>query len=174
VRSRAVIVSVLAAGATIGAGGCGDDAPRRSDDAPRRAADAPAPAPARWPADEVLSHPPYLGVACPEPNSIGCDRVGLAVWLERPARAVTATIGDRRFALDDDHWPADSRGDAHIGYLEHAGLKGTGPLGVKIDEPPDRLIRGDAAHPDVTLRITFHDGRSIVTTTSVGLHPGWG
>jgi hypothetical protein len=130
--------------------------------------------PAARPAADLLSHPPYLGVACAEPNSIACDRVGLAVWLRRPARRVTATIGSARFALDDERWRGDSRGDAHIGYLQPAGLRGDGPLGVRVDEPPDRLERADAATPRVVLHITLADRRVVKITTRVGLHPGWG
>lgn len=126
------------------------------------------------PAGSVLSRPPYLGVACPVPNSIACDRVGLAVWLRKPARRVSATIGRQRFALDDERWRRDTRGDAHIGYLQPAGLRGEGPLGVRVDEPPDRLTRADAARPLITLRITLAGGRTVVTRTRAGLHPGWG
>src|SRR5271167_4545267 len=41
-------------------------------------------------ASSVLSKSPYLGVRCSIANSIACDRVGLAVWLKRPAVSVTA------------------------------------------------------------------------------------
>jgi dipeptidyl aminopeptidase/acylaminoacyl peptidase len=116
----------------------------------------------------------YLGVACPAPNSIACDRVGLAVWLDEPAERVVATIGDRTFALDDERWPDDPRGEAHIGYLQPAGLTTDGPLHVEPDEPPDRLVRGDAATPRVTLRITRKDGGVDTTVIRAGLHPGWG
>ncbi len=124
-------------------------------------------------AHDVVEREPYLGVACRTPNSIACDRVGLALWLATPAARVTATIGGRTFALDDETW-SDPRGDLHIGYLRRAGLSGTGPLGVTPDEPPERLVRADAARPLVHLRITRRDGRTETTRVRVGLHPGWG
>lgn len=158
------LLGLLAAAAAVVLGGCGGEADRRGPEAP----------PPNEPAANVLSRPPYLGVACPVPNSIACDRVGLAVWLRRPARRVVATIGQRRFALDDERWRHDTRGDAHIGYLQPAGLRGDGPLAVRADEPPHRLVRGGAVRPLVTLRITRAGGATVVTRTRAGLHPGWG
>ena len=43
----------------------------------------------------AFAQDPSMGVACHVPNWIGCDRVGLAVWLRRPAIAVSATIPAR-------------------------------------------------------------------------------
>lgn len=48
----------------------------------------------------VLSRAPYMGVACATPNGIACDRVGLAIWLRRPATSVSATIAGRPLKLD--------------------------------------------------------------------------
>ena len=39
-----------------------------------------------------LVRPPYLGLACPGPDLTTCGRVGVAVWLRRPARRVRATL----------------------------------------------------------------------------------
>jgi hypothetical protein len=44
-----------------------------------------------------------MGVSCRIPNSIGCDRVGLSVWLSRPA-SVTATVAGARLMLNDPTW----------------------------------------------------------------------
>jgi hypothetical protein len=46
-----------------------------------------------------LVRAPYVGVACPGPNSTVCGRVGIAVWLARPATEVDATLGGRRTRL---------------------------------------------------------------------------
>ncbi len=163
--STARTIGMLAVAAALMLGGCGDEAnPDRSASPPLR----------ERPASSLLSRPPYLGVACPVPNSIACDRVGLAVWLRRPARRVVATIGRQRFALDDERWRHDTRGDAHIGYLQPAGLLGDGPLAVRADEPPHRLVRGGVVRPFITLRITRASGPPVVTRTRAGLHPGWG
>src|SRR5579875_2414127 len=40
----------------------------------------------------VFVRAPYLGVRCPLANSIRCDRVGLAIWLRRPAVRVRGTV----------------------------------------------------------------------------------
>ena len=48
----------------------------------------------------VLSQSPYMGVACPQPNATACDRVGLAIWLKRPAISVNATIAGQPLKLD--------------------------------------------------------------------------
>jgi hypothetical protein len=45
---------------------------------------------ARHSVTPLFSQPPYVGVACPTANSIACDRVGLAIWLRRPAARVNA------------------------------------------------------------------------------------
>lgn len=51
----------------------------------------------------VFAEAPYMGVSCHLPNSIACDRVGLAVWLWRPA-TVSATIAGAPLKLNDPHW----------------------------------------------------------------------
>jgi hypothetical protein len=49
-----------------------------------------------------LLQPPYLGIACPGPNTTTCGRVGIAVWLRGPARRVDATIAGVTVRLHDD------------------------------------------------------------------------
>ena len=39
-----------------------------------------------------LPRDPYLGLRCHNPKVLRCDRVGLAVWLAKPAGNVTATV----------------------------------------------------------------------------------
>src|SRR5437879_1149313 len=39
-----------------------------------------------------LPRDPYLGLRCHNPKVLRCGRVGLAVWLARPARNVTAVV----------------------------------------------------------------------------------
>jgi hypothetical protein len=66
-----------------------------------------------------------MGVSCPVANSIACDRVGLAVWLKRPAVTVTATIAGARLPLHTGGDLADNlggRGRAFDGYLQPAGI----------------------------------------------------
>ncbi|MEX2195447.1 MAG: hypothetical protein WD844_09190 [Thermoleophilaceae bacterium] len=116
--------------------------------------------------EAVFSQEPYMGVSCPAPNTIACDRVGLSVWLREPARRVDATIAGRPLALDDPQWsgPLESGGRRiFAGFLQPAGLI-DGPL--RVDRPP--------VIPDVRLRIRRHDGSVDTIETRVGLAPGWG
>jgi hypothetical protein len=82
-------------------------------------------------ARRVLRRPPYMGVACPTPNSIACDRVGLAVWLREPVRSVTASIAGRQLRLHPGG--SGGTGAAYLeGYLQPAGLLG-GPMRITPD-----------------------------------------
>ena len=108
-------------------------------------------------------------MSCRRPNSVACDRVGLAVWLRHPARGVEAEIDGRRFALDDEKWSSGAR--MFAGFLERAGLRGDGALGVGgaatwHGDPPVRAR--------VRLWIRHEGGRPLTTTVRVPLHPGWG
>jgi hypothetical protein len=46
-----------------------------------------------------LPRDPYLGLRCHYPVVLRCGRAGLAVWLGRPARSVTATVDGHDFRL---------------------------------------------------------------------------
>ena len=118
-----------------------------------------------------LERAPYMGVSCAAPNSIGCDRVGLAVWLTRPAVRVTATVRGRTFALRSPGKFVTGRGTGWEGYLQPAGL----------GKPPFEVVTRDGrweGDPPVTvaveLRAEFADGSSGTRTTRLLLHPGWG
>ena len=113
----------------------------------------------------VLSHAPYMGVACKIPNSIECDRVGLAVFLPKHRRAaqLEASINGRPVEM---RIPAavPTRGIYFEGFLAHAGLKrGT----LKVTE-------GKPVFATVHLTAHYRDGHSAETTRRVGLAPGWG
>ena len=141
----------------------------------------------------VLSKAPYMGVSCPVANSIACDRVGLAVWLKRPAVSVTATIAGAHLALSD-HGDTRYQGDqprtAFDGFLQPANIvsrfhvrpvKGnlvyTTHGHVRVAVRP-RMWFGDAGdYPaPVPVRLTIHEpgGRTVVTRADVGLATGWG
>ncbi len=119
----------------------------------------------------ILTRDPYLGVSCPLANSTACDRVGLAVWLRRPARSVEATVGARHFRLDDSDWS----GPAHkglrrmfAGFLHPAGLR-RGPLHVPI-----KWAGSPPVATSVRVVVTYADGTRRAVRTSVGLSAGWG
>src|SRR5438876_9941970 len=46
-----------------------------------------------------LSQEPMIGVACPGPNVTTCGRIGIAVWLTRPATTVSAELAGVRVRL---------------------------------------------------------------------------
>lgn len=116
---------------------------------------------------------PYMGIACPVPNSVRCERVGLAVWLERPAERLSASIAGRRLDLKSPGEFVGGRGTGWEGYLHPAGLAGSGPLGVAAnsrgrwlgDPPVSAIVRLDAEYPD---------GSRATRTLRVQLAPGWG
>jgi hypothetical protein len=122
----------------------------------------------------VFSQTPYMGVACGIPNSIGCDRIGLAIWLRRPALTVTATIAGRSFALDDREWSGPEHDGARTrfaGFLAPAGI--TTALGVRAER--GRYWSGSGTpSPLVIVRIVERDHRAIEVWTNVDLMAGWG
>jgi hypothetical protein len=141
----------------------------------------------------ALSQPPYMGVTCPIANSIGCDRIGLAVWLKQPAVSITATIaGSPPFALD---WFGDERRLSQQrphrdfdGYLQPAGIvsrlhvqpvEGTEVLTghgrtILINSP--QMWFGEGSPPPALVNLTIHyaDGRTVFTKVRVDLATGWG
>jgi hypothetical protein len=130
-----------------------------------------------------------MGVACPKANAIGCDRVGLAVWLRRPAVSVSATIagwplkldwaGDRpsrylrhepRRAFDGFLQPAGLAAHLHVRPDATSGLDGPfcGCAEGRVwlgDDPPTPLVR---------LTIRYPDASTVVTQRRVTLSAGWG
>jgi hypothetical protein len=153
---------ILAALALGGCGGGDRDGPQER----RPRADPVA-------AKDVFRQGPYLGVSCPAANSIGCDRVGLAVWLKHPAESVTAEIGGRELALDD---PDASRSPRlFAGFLQDAGLtKREGPLALRVSGDYWDGGEGRRPAPEVRFTIRHEGGRPLTTTVAVPLHAGWG
>jgi hypothetical protein len=124
-------------------------------------------------APALLARSPYLGVACPRANSIRCDRLGLAVWLARPATAVSATIVGRPLRLHRG-WAAGHGTRAWTGYLQPAGLLADGPLRIT----PDRgRFFWQGSHPKrvrVEVRVHSPGGAVRVRSRCVWLAAGWG
>jgi hypothetical protein len=133
----------------------------------------------------VFAQDPYMGVACHTPDSIACDRVGLAVWLRRPA-LVTATIAGAPLKLNDRTWSwvaHDRRGALYVysGFLQPAGL--TTRLHV-IPEAKTSTWGANANtstwlgtnNPDplVRFRIDYGPGDIVSTQEHVWLSAGWG
>jgi hypothetical protein len=120
-------------------------------------------------ASRLLSRAPYVGVSCRRANSIPCDRVGVAVWLKRPAVGVSATIAGHTLRLR----PPRSREGWWEGFLQPAGM-----IDGALRVTPDRgRSYWQGTHPrDVHLRIavTRASADTHRASMTVSLHPGWG
>ena len=126
-----------------------------------------------------LRRSPYLGVACPgAPNSIECDRVGLAVWLERPAGRLTARVAGQRvrMRIPPNFAPTrylGRRGEYWEGFLQPAGMI-DGPLRVRPDRGRYLWFGRHPREARVQLVAHYRDGTTATATARVALHPGWG
>jgi hypothetical protein len=128
-----------------------------------------------------LAQQPYAGVRCPGPNSIACDRIGLAVWLVKPAVRLTATVAGKpiRMAIPSRvrHDPGGyycARSCYFEGAVHPAGLLKPGLLHIR---PDTGKYYWEGRHPR-TLRVRlvafYRNGTSASTTIRILLHPGWG
>jgi hypothetical protein len=148
----------------------------------------PAPPPAARPAPALPTavtvsprvafwRAPYMGVACPIPNSIACDRVGLAVWLRRPAVAVTASIGGRTLRLwtgaeSPSAWRNRPPNTGYTAYLQPANLVTAFQV---TPQPGTTTWFGDGTPtPIVQFRIDYGGGHIVTTQRQVPLMAGWG
>ena len=119
----------------------------------------------------------YMGVSCPEANSVSCDRVGLAVWLKEPAKTLVAEIEGRRLELVTPGEFVRGKGTGWEGHLQPAGLLDEGgPLAVEREpgQPPDYWSGRTPIEAEIRLTATYADGRSASKTIRAPLHPGWG
>jgi hypothetical protein len=179
----AFVAAVIAAAAlVIIAGGSGSVTDGRS---------GPTPSPSSVVApSRVLSKAPYMGVRCPVANSTACDRVGLAVWLKRPAISVTARIAGAKLSLhnpDQSHGAAEPPSRTLYGYLHPAGIVSrlrVRPVKGNIVGSHHDKAYVTVAHqmwfgehqpsPAVRLTIHYRAGQTVVTQLRVPLSPGWG
>jgi hypothetical protein len=170
--AAAALVSAVAVGIGIVAGLAGNGSGSPSGKPSSAEAEAIAVAPST-----VLSQTPYMGVRCPVANSIACDRVGLAVWLRRPALSVTAVIAGARLVLDYDgefRHIGDGPRTIFDGFLQPAGIVSR----FHVHPVGRQMWFGDARHypAPFSVRLTIHEpgGRTVITHTDVGLSTGWG
>jgi|tagenome__1003787_1003787.scaffolds.fasta_scaffold20344131_2 hypothetical protein len=155
-----------------------------------RISDHAQPSPATSaPAHLALQRAPYIGVSCRTPNSIACDRVGLAIWLRRPVARLTATINSRTVAMGLPCGSARYRetcssycrhvardqpcGTYFEGFLRPAGLL-DGPLRVKPDRGRYYWIGKHDTVGTVRLLATYRDGETATVTKRVRVSAGWG
>jgi hypothetical protein len=123
----------------------------------------------------VFSQPPYMGVRCAVPNSISCDRVGLAIWLKRPAYSVTASIDGRRLAMDrfgDQLISAVAPRTEFDGYLRPAAIVSS--MHVRPFAGTSTWFGDPTPLTVVRLLIDYGHGRLVTTHLQVPLMAGWG
>ena len=138
----------------------------------------PSPAPMRSVSPKAAFwRQPYMGVACRIPNSAACDRVGLAVWLRRPAVAVTASVAGttlrlRTGAHSPSQWRYRPPRTGFTGYLRPSGLLTA--LGIPIERGTAVWYGSPTPRPLVTFRIDYGHGNVVATRLRVPLMAGWG
>jgi hypothetical protein len=111
-----------------------------------------------------LFQQPMIGVACHGANVTTCGRIGIAVWLNRPAKSVDAELAGTHLRLHAGGFggsgPTYSEGYVHIAARSLRLPKhwyGTKPV---------RLL---------TLRLTIRYPRRIASgALRLRLRPGWG
>jgi hypothetical protein len=109
-----------------------------------------------------LARPPYVGLACRTPNSPVCGRVGMAVWLRRPALAVTAVLAGFRVTLHAGG--LGGRGPKYWEGYVHLPKRALPPKSYSGDPPVFLRLQLALRYPSGTAR-----GR-----VRAFLHPGWG
>jgi hypothetical protein len=108
-----------------------------------------------------LARDPYIGVACHQPNSTTCGRVGIAVWLARPhAVRVDATLAGAHARLT----PPSAVGGFWVGFVR-LPLRTMGLPSSWAGAPPERLT--------LIVRIRYPSGWGS-GTLRLYLHSGWG
>jgi hypothetical protein len=115
------------------------------------------------------------------PNSIACDRIGLAVWLVKPAVRLSATVAGKRVRMAIPSRVRHAPGGYYCarrcyfeGALQPAGLLTPGPLHIR---PDAGRYYWEGRHPRplrVQLVAFYPDGSSASTTRRIWLHAGWG
>ena len=121
----------------------------------------------------VFLQNPYMGISCRLPNSVACDRVGLAVWLRRPA-VVTATIDGLALSLNDPTWSEAFPTGRPTNFM-YAGFLQPADMTTRMHVPPSSMLFvKPLPSPSVWFRIDFGHGNVVLTHKDVQLEPGWG
>ena len=130
------------------------------------AGDPPAPVAPPPAAALALPKDPGMGVACPEANSIACDRIGIAVWLDSEPQRLVARVGGRSVVLRDTHIRCGADTSCPRFYqamLQPAGLL-DGALKVTPDEGRYRWLGRHPVVGTLTITATYRDGSRAVAT----------
>ena len=120
-----------------------------------------------------LARAPYMGVTCDgRPNWIGCDRVGLYVWLRRHVPNLKASIAGRTVPMRRAQGGPDAPNNWE-GFLRPAGLI-NGPLKVKPDRGRLYWLGRTPVSGRVRITVFDRDGRSATRTLRIPLAAGYG
>jgi hypothetical protein len=157
-----LLVAVIALGSLIACGSADDAQPGRS------AVGVQSPE-----LTVPLARAPYMGVSCEgRPNWIGCDRVGLYVYLTDDVARLTASIEGRSVSMRRAGGGEDARHNWE-GFLKPAGLI-DGPLRVRPDRGRYYWFGGRPVYGRVRLNAFDDDGRSATTRLRLRLAAGYG
>ena len=118
----------------------------------------------------ILASAPSMGVACYRHS---CDWIGLAVWLRRPALAVTATVAGQPVRLQPSSaYPQPGAKATFVGFLRHYQRV----TSIHLETAPGGPTswNGEAPVPSVQLRIRSSSGVTLDTRLHVPVQPGWG
>ncbi len=108
-----------------------------------------------------LARDPYIGVACHQPNSTTCGRVGIAIWLaRRHAMRIDATLAGEHIRLT----PPNAVGAFWVGFV-HLPLGKMGLPASWAGTPSEQLT--------LLVRIRYPSGWRT-GTLRLYLHSGWG
>ena len=116
----------------------------------------------------------YVGVSCPEPNSIACDRVGVFVSTTDKPDYVVATIDGHSLRLTDPGWQRDGAASFE-GFLQTPGLLHEGPLAVEATSS-DRWVGDPPVSVRLELRAVYLERETVAETVlpAVRLSAGYG
>jgi hypothetical protein len=112
-----------------------------------------------------LPRDPYLGLRCYNPKVLRCGRVGLAVWLARPARTVAAVVDGHEVVL---HTHARGTGSYRRGLFWE---------GIFADPGAQRIADAfGSASGSVTVRVRVveNNGSVVNANSTVPLSEGYG
>jgi hypothetical protein len=112
-----------------------------------------------------LSETPMIGVACPrQPNITTCGRIGIAVWLKRPATAATADLAGATVRLH-----AGGFGGEGPAYWEGYVRLSRQRLGLPVQWYGTKPVRFLRLH-----LVIRYPARTARGTLRLQLRPGWG
>ena len=111
-----------------------------------------------------LSRSPMIGIACHQASVTTCGRVGIAVWLRRPARGAVAVLAGQRVVLH-----AGGLGGVGPTYWEGYAHLNRSTLHLPTAWEGDRPVR----FLRLRLAITYAGGVAS-GALRLQLRPGWG